>query len=59
MNKDLIKFWIVDTQCLLEEFLMMFDEKFLRRCGVCRRKNGTGHKMDCYREYTRKVNKAG
>lgn len=51
MNKDLIKFWIVDIQCLLEEFLMMFEEKVMKRCGVCSLPSPQ-HKMDCYREYT-------
>ena len=57
--KDMITYWRVDFEDILEEFLMMFDEKILRRCACCRRKNGTGHKMDCYREYTKSVNRRG
>jgi hypothetical protein len=59
VNKYRLKYvyWADSIRCLLEEFLMGFDEKFLKRCGVCRRKTGTGHKMDCYREYTRNANK--
>jgi hypothetical protein len=48
-----LAYWRDVAKCQLEEFLMWFDEHVKRRCGVCRRKNGSGHKMDCYREYTR------
>lgn len=49
--RDKFRFMLQDIQCDLEEFRMLFDENVLKRCGVCG--VGGGHKMDCYREYTK------
>ena len=52
---DKILFWQLAAESEWDEFLMWFDEHVRRRCGVCRLKNGSGHKMDCHREYVKEV----
>lgn len=52
---DVARFLRVSAMCEFREWGMWGQETFLRRCAVCHRKNGTGHKMSCYREYTREV----
>lgn len=50
-------YWLAVAQCNIEECLMWLEEHVLRRCAVCRRRNGTGHKFDCHREYTKERNR--
>lgn len=56
--KDKLSLRVTDIQYLLEDFLMMFEEKVMRRCGVCSLPSPQ-HKMDCHREYTKSVNQRG
>lgn len=55
---DTLAFARVELECLLEEIIMLVDEKVLGKCGVCHLPKPQ-HKMDCYREYTKARNKQG